>query len=187
MVTEIDGWAPRSPQERAGVWQSPAERGLRKAGRVGHRRGCNRFTGYQASSMDFYYNVSDHLLAFHMCLNLTFFSSRLIGTLSVLDSSAFINACKKTEIAPIACRNMKDINTTECWKECLHRHNFGMEPVRKINLTAFYSYVFFLQTQKISISLIEGFRDTAGNMAGSNKLSARLPAAERFSLPVRLK
>ena len=117
LVTEIDGWAPRSPQERAGVWQSPAERGLRKAGRVGHRRGCNRFTGYQASSMDFYYNVSDHLLAFHMCLNLTFFSSRLIGTLSVLDSSAFINACKKTEIAPIACRNMKDINTTECWKE----------------------------------------------------------------------
>ena len=58
-----------------------------------------------------------------------------------------------------------------------------MEPVRKINLTAFYSYVFFLQTQKISISLIEGFRDTAGNMAGSNKLSARLPAAERVSLP----
>ena len=43
-------------------------------------------------------------------------------------------------------------------KPCLHHQNFGMKPVREINLTAFYSYVFFLQTQKIYFSLIKGLQ-----------------------------
>ena len=78
MVTEIDGGGGRygPPGEGRGSRRtrpSIAERGLRKAGRVGHTRGFNRFTGYQASSMVLCYNASDHLLVFDMRLKLAFF------------------------------------------------------------------------------------------------------------------
>ena len=46
---------------------------------------------------------------------------------------------------------------------------------------------FFFKHRKFHEVWSNGYRDTAGNMAGGDELSARLPVAERVSLPVRLK